>query len=172
MVTPDMVLDRLPVYLDKWQLIKESQYVPDIIKEVVTANRLFAGFYDKFSYLFYDPNPGVVADNLYEFCRKYIMYQEESVNRQTSAIPSGILVRGYGDCKHYALFCGGVLGSLNRLYDCSFECRFMFVGYRKAREPYHVFVSVADSERGTEIWIDPTPGSGGTPTIVIEKPIV
>jgi hypothetical protein len=45
----------------------------------------------------------------------------------------------------------------------------MFVGYGRAKEPYHVFVSVQDSEN--DIWLDPTPGSGGIPSLVVSKPL-
>lgn len=168
-VSVNGVLSRLPPYADEWVLIKRDQYVPDIIKEVTTAHRLFAGYYDQFSYLFYDENPGVVADSLYDFCKENIRYREEDVHFQTSALPTGILYRGYGDCKHYALFTAGVIGSLNRLYGCCLNAEFWFVGYRGAKEPYHVFVNVRDSEN--DIWVDPTPGSGGTPTLVVTKPV-
>lgn len=171
MITSEMILQRLPPYLDEWELVKETQYVPDIINEVCTAHKLFSGHYDRFSELFYDTDPAVVCDNLYDFCRRYIRYREESVKEQTSAVPAGILTRGHGDCKHYALFCAGVIGSLNRLYGCCFVGSFYFVAYRRAKEPYHVFVSVKDSENDTEIWIDPTPGSGGKPTLIVSKPV-
>lgn len=169
-----MILARLPAYTDQWELVKQTQYVPDIIKEVGKAHRMFSGYYDQFSDLFYNRDPAIVADNLYDFCRQYLKYKEEVVGRQTSALPTGILHRGYitgegVDCKHYALFNAGVIGSLNRLYDCCFEAKYLFVGYGRAKEPYHVYVSVKDSEN--DIWLDPTPGSGGTPTLIVEKPL-
>lgn len=171
-MTPDLVLSRLPPYLDEWELIKSTQYVPDIIQEVCKAHKLFGSYYDCFSDLFYSTDPGTVGDELYEFCRQYLSYKEEPVKAQTSALPTGIIERGYVtgegvDCKHYSLFTAGVIGSLNRLYNCCFAARFMFVGYGRATEPYHVFVCVRDSDE--DIWIDPTPGSGSTPTLVVEK---
>jgi len=173
MVTPEMVLTRLPASLGEYELLKERQYVPDIVSEVRKAHRMFGSFYDQFSYLFYNRNPGVVADNLYDFCRKYLRYKEEPKEFQSSLMPQGIIElgnQGKGvDCKHYALFIAGVLGSLNRLYDCCFEGYFYFVGYDGAREPYHVYVTVLDEK--CEIWIDPTPGSGGTPSLIIAKPL-
>lgn len=164
-----MILQGLPPYQDEWELIKKEQYVPDIIKEICEAHHLYKAYYDTFSALFYSADPEIVADRIYSFCKCYIGYQEESKEKQTSALPTGILHRGYGDCKHYALFCAGVIGSLNRLYGCCFEAYFYFVGYRGATEPYHVFVSVVSGEK--EIWIDPTPGSGGTPTLIVPKPV-
>lgn len=169
MVTADKVLSRLPPYRDEWELVKNRQYVPDIINEICYAHWLYGWYYDTFSEYFYDPDPLVVADRLFSFCKSYISYWEESVDNQTSAIPTGILYRGYGDCKHYALFNAGVIGSLNRLYGCCFDAHFCFVGYGRAKEPYHVYVSIDDGDQ--EIWLDPTPGSGGTPTVIVRKPV-
>lgn len=169
MVTADNILSRLPPYWDEWELIKNKQFVPDIINEVCYAHQLYEWYYDAFSFYFYDPDPLIVADRLYSFCKQYINYREESVDVQTSGIPTGILYRGYGDCKHYALFNAGVIGSLNRLYDCCFDASFYFVGYGRAEEPYHVYVSIADGDQ--EIWLDPTPGSGGIPTLIVRKPV-
>lgn len=170
MVTPDKILERLPPYRDEWVLIKKEQFVPDIMKEIGAAHRLYGAHYDKFSDLFYTTNPDQLCSWLWEFCKDYITYQEEPKEQQTSAVPAGILTRGHGDCKHYALFTAGVIGSLNRLYGCCFEANYCFAAYRRdADEPYHVFVSVLDGN--SEIWIDPTPGSGGTPTLLERKPV-
>ncbi len=174
MVTPEMILARLPAYVDRWELIKQEQFVPDIITEVSKAHHLFAGYYDKFSDLFYDTDPEIVADNLFYFCQDFLKYQEETKEQQTSGLPTAILYRGYitgegVDCKHYALFNAGVIGSLNRMYNCCFDAKYFFVGYGKAKEPYHVFVNVRNG--GEQIWLDPTPGSGGTPTLIIPKPL-
>jgi hypothetical protein len=171
MVTAEQVLSRLPPYQDEWRLIKERQYVPDIITEICAAHRLYRHYYDRFSDLFYSRDPERVTEWLYGFCKNNIQYCEESVEFQTSAIPQGILTRGKGDCKHFALFNAGVIGSLNRLYGCCFDADFYFAGYRRAVEPYHVYVSVWDSDFNGEIWLDPTPGSGGTPSVLIEKPV-
>lgn len=157
------ILSKLPTSKGEFELIKKRQYVPDIINEICTAHRLNARLYDRFSYLFYDTDAEVVAETLHDFCRRNIEYAEETVHMQTSLLPQGILSDGFGDCKHYALFCGGVLGSLNRLYGCGIPWEYFFAGYNGAKEPYHVFVTVDYED--TELWLDPTPGSGGTPSV-------
>lgn len=173
MVTPEMIMLRLPPSLGEYRLIKQHQYVKDIVTEVRTAHRMFGSFYDQFSDLFYNRNAGIVTDDLYNFCHKYLRYKEEPKEWQSALMPQGIIEQGYRgegvDCKHYSLFSAGVLGSLNRMYGCCFVGKFLFVGYGGAKEPYHVYVSVLDSD--TEIWLDPTPGSGSTPTLIIEKPL-
>lgn len=170
MVTPELILSHLPRYRDEWELVVPRQYVPDIVNEICTAHVLFAPYYDQFSYLFYSHDPDEVCEELHRFCKYFITYKEEPVKRQTSKLPTGILETGAGDCKHYSLFCAGVIASLNRLYGCCFDAVFVFAGYRRAEEPHHVFVAVRDSA-DSEIWLDPTPGSGGTPTLIIEKPV-
>lgn len=167
MVCSEDILSRLPPFRDEWVLVKEEQYVPDIMRDIIAKHRQFRGYYDEFSYLFYDKNVSVIADNLYDFCKREIDYEEETVDFQTTAIPQGILTRGFGDCKHYASIIGGVIDSLNRTMGCGIEWCYMFAGYDGADEPYHVFVQVKDHNEF--LWIDPTPGAGGTPSILIQK---
>lgn len=169
MVTPDDILATLPPDQGKWELIKRRQYVKDIVKEICTAQVMFSRYYDQFSYMFYTGDAEQTAEMLYQFCKRWIDYEEESVYQQTSSIPTGILERGYGDCKHYALFNGGVLGSLNRLYDAQIDWCYCFAGYNGAKEPYHVFIII--DYQGEELWLDPTPGSGGNPSVEIRKKV-
>lgn len=167
-VTREKILRRLPAYEDKWQLIADKQYVPDIMNEIMTSHHLFSGYYDKFSSLFFCSSLNCLADSLYYFCRDNIRYKEETEKRQTTALPTGFLERGYGDCKHYALFCAGVIDSLNRTMGLGIDWWYYFAGYDGAKEPYHVFVAVRD--KGEEIWIDPTPGAAENyPTLLIKR---
>lgn len=160
----------LPEYGNGWELIKEDQYVPDIMIEIAHCQELFAGYYDMFGFLFKHRDPGKVADDIAVFCRKYIEYREEDSKAQTSAVPQGILTRGYGDCKHYALMCGGILGALNRNCNAGIDWCFCFASYKKNVEmPYHVFVALMDDD--TEVWIDPTPGSGPDPKHLYRKKV-
>lgn len=168
--TVNDVLARLPAYEDRWQTVRDKQYVPDIINEVLTSHRLFGKFYDRFSSLFLCYEPACISEKLFDFCKKYIEYREEGVDKQTTALPTGFLTRGFGDCKHYALFNAGVLASLNRLYGTDFKWCFYFDGYRDAEEPFHVYVAVRDGTE--EIWIDPTPGAGSELPTIHEKRVV
>jgi hypothetical protein len=167
-VTANEILRRLPPYEDRWEVIVDQQHVKDIIREIIEAHRIFAPYYDRFSSLFLCESPSQVAEALYTFEKQNIRYREEGVEAQTSALPTGFLTRGYGDCKHYALFNAGVLASLNRLYKCGFDWCFYFAAYDGGDEPYHVFVAVRDGPE--EIWIDPTPGAGDyLPTLLIKR---
>lgn len=171
MVSKWQVLSRLPEYRDQWKIVVEDQYVPDIMAEIGRNQALFGKYYDTFSDLFLRDNVRDIANELYDFCDHNISYKEETVKVQSSALPTGMLLRGKGDCKHYALFIGGVLGSLNRLYNTGIKWRYNYAAYKKGEDvPYHVFVSAWDPERDEELWIDPTPGSSGkTPTLLVTQ---
>lgn len=168
MITGTDILFQLPDYKDEWVVLKNKQYVPDIIDEVLSAHRRYQGYYDRFSYMFADGTVSQIADSIYTFCSNNIVYAEESDKAQTTALPTGILIRGTGDCKHYAMMAGGIVDSLNRLYDADIPWCYCFAGYNGSREPFHVFVEVYD--RYGPIWIDPTPGAENeTPTLLIRK---
>lgn len=166
-VTREKILQRLPAYEDKWKLIVDEQYVRDIMNEIMTSHRLFADYYNNFSSLFLCNTLECLTDSLFYFCKENIKYKEETKERQTSALPTGFLHRGYGDCKHYALFSAGVIDSLNRQFNLGIDWWYYFAGYEGATEPYHVFVAVRDGDE--EVWIDPTPGAADNyPTLLIK----
>lgn len=167
------VLSLLPEYRDQWQLVVKDQDVDDIIQEIKRCQKTFAPYYDRISKLFLRDSVAGIADELYDFCVQNITYREETVKMQSSAIPTGVLIRGMGDCKHYALFCGGVLASLNRLYGLGINWWYYFAGYKKGdQEPYHVFIGLYDPQAREEIWIDPTPGSATkVPTLLIKEKV-
>jgi len=156
-VTPDILLRQLPPYRDEWITIKDEQEVPDIIEEILDAHEEFWPYYDKIAIFFDGKTIDQICENINTYCKEFIKYKEESDKRQTTAIPTGIIKRGKGDCKHYASFCGGILDGLNRRgHDIDWTYR--FVSYRIDREmPYHVFVVVFDGI--DEVWFDPTPGA-------------
>ncbi len=170
MLIRDQILSLLPPDKDLWQLVTPNQYVPDIIEDILYCQGAFADHYDKISFLFLDESVPAIANRLWNFCKRNIQYREESKDRQTTRIPSGIVKSAKGDCKAFAQFCGGVLGSLNRVYGLGLDWCFYFAAYDGGDSPYHVFVSVMDGKE--EIWIDPTPGAADDmPTLLIKKKV-
>lgn len=164
------LLGTLPPYRDGWITIHPDQQVKDIIREVLNAHDEFAPYYDKIALYFDDTTIDRVCNKLYEFCKSEIAYDEESADDQTSALPTGILTRGKGDCKHYAGFIGGVLDALNR-QGAGIKWKYRFASYDVMNKtPGHVFIVVDDE--GTEKWIDPTPGAANImPTWITDKKI-
>lgn len=152
------LLSDLPPYKDQWILIHPKQSVRDIILEVLDAHKEFAPYYDNIALYFDAGNTSAICKKLYNFLKSNIKYREEKEEDQTTALPAGILTRGYGDCKHYSSFAGGVLDSLNRVAGKKIKWNYRFASYNPFdKNPHHVFVVVEDN--GNEIWIDPTPGS-------------
>jgi len=156
--TIEEILATLPPYQDKWVVITTRQSVRDIIRQMCEAHQSTAHYYDNFSMMFYAESPDDIAENIYWFCKDNIKYREEPEESQTSALPTGFLTRGYGDCKHYALFAAGILDSIARLTGMDIKWNYCFASYKEdEKTPYHVFVTV-DTMTGP-LWIDPTPGS-------------
>jgi hypothetical protein len=156
-ITVSSLIGNLPPYQDQWQIIKPQQTVKDIMVEVLTAHNEFASYYNDIALFFDAENTPAICDKIYWFLKDNIKYHEESEADQTSALPSGILTRLKGDCKHYAGFAGGILDALNRSGK-RIDWKYIFASYRIFDSvPHHVFIEVV--ENGENIWIDPTPGS-------------
>jgi len=170
MITRQTILEKLPAFKDEWIVVHHDQHVRHIISEVLNAHKLFASDYDLFAADFDGDTIEEIASNLFDFCKRNIEYKEEGDEWQTTALPAGILSRGYGDCKHYASFCGGVLDALNRRGKSINWC-YRFASYRMLDStPHHVFVVIKKGDR--EIWIDPTPEAAGkVPVWQIDKKV-
>lgn len=170
-VSKTELLEALPVYQDSWETVLYRQRVPDIIKTILQSHRDYREYYDCIAGFFDCPTVGEICDKLFDFCKANIVYREESEEFQSTSIPTGILVRGFGDCKHYAGFIAGVLSALER-QGRKIDWKYCFASYKLfERDPYHVFVTVrAPGEN--EIWVDPTPGAYGRIPVWIceEKP--
>jgi len=164
------LIAELPPYNDQWVLINPNQTVKDIIAEVCDAHEEFAPYYDKIAYRFDGKNTDAIAEKIYGFLKQNVVYKEESDKNQTSALPTGILIRGKGDCKHYSGFAAGILDALNR-QGKKIDWVYRFASYRLwDRTPHHVFVVINPGK--DEIWIDPTPNAEKmTPFWQIDKKV-
>lgn len=171
MVSAKTLLGKLPAFRDDWIVIKKNHKVSDIIEQILTAHERYASYYDKIALYFDGDTTEQICENLYRFIKKNVKYNEEPEEKQTTSLPTGILYRGEGDCKHYASFCGGVLNAINRLTGKKIDWCYRFASYNIfQRTPHHVFVVVFD--RGKEIWIDPVPGANQlTPVWQLDKKI-
>lgn len=170
-VTINSLIGRLPPYLDQWEVIHPNQTVKDIMREVLEAHKEFAPYYDEIALCFDDRNTEGICNKIYFFLKDNIKYQEETEADQTSALPTGILTRRHGDCKHYSSFAGGILDAMNRAGKKIKWC-YVFASYKILDDtPHHVFIEV-ENEKGQKLWIDPTPGSDNKdPAWVIRKKI-
>lgn len=159
MVSKKDLLDKLPPFRDKW-IVRHSgnQTINQLINYILDSHERNRKYYDQIAAEF-DNGQSVekICTTLYQFVQKNVKYKEEPGKLQTTSIPAGILIRGQGDCKHYASFIGGVLDALNRA-GRRIKWAYRFVSYDpKDQRPRHVFVVVND--KGRELWIDPVPGA-------------
>jgi hypothetical protein len=170
-VTRSSILSKLPPYQDKWVTVANTQNVGDIIADIVKSHYLFAPYYDKFAYCFSATTVEEICDKLVNFCKENIQYREENEDLQSTALPTGIIERGHGDCKHYASFIGGCLSAISRETGVPINWKYCFASYKiEQRTPYHVFV-VVETPSGT-VWCDPTPGADGKePSWIVYKKI-
>lgn len=171
-VDKSFILGQLPPYRNEWVTILQRQSVPDIMRSMFEAHKQFKPYYDRIGLYFQGDSLAETCENLYRFCKQNIRYQEETEDWQSTALPTGLLVRGFGDCKHYASFIAGCLGAIERAQGVPIDWFYCFASYKwLVTTPYHVFVVAIDTD-GTEIWIDPTPGAyGKNPVWVVEKKV-
>lgn len=172
--TVESLLQCLPPYEDRWITVHPKQQVRHIINEILEAHKEFAPYYDDIALYFLEDSTEDICKKLYSFLKKNIHYKEEKEEEQTTALPTGILTRRQGDCKHYSSFAGGVLDAINRITGRNIDWNYRFASYDALNStPHHVFTVVKDEDRnGEEIWIDPTPGASDmVPVWITDKKI-
>lgn len=130
-------------------MLTNDQSTGDIITAILDAHKRHASDYAKISSFFNAGSNRDTARKIYNFLKGNVKYVIEPGSKQTVKSPSAILAQGYGDCKHYSLFAGGILQNLGIPF------AYRFASYRVFnKEPQHVFV-VVNPGTSNEIWIDP-----------------
>jgi hypothetical protein len=154
MISKDLIISKLPPFLNQQNVVVQNQDVKDIINGILYTHNKYAKDYDKISQYFEGHDINETAKNIFNFLKKNIIYRVESENRQMLKSPSSFLSTGVGDCKSLALFINGVLDSLRRKNGDSYQLMYRFASYDAFNKtPQHVFAVVKDG--GTEYWVDP-----------------
>ena len=155
MMEKNIILGKLNPFSGKKSVIVKDQQVPDIIKAMLNAHKIYANEYDKISKDFYTGDGISTAKNIFNFLKKNIQYKIDSEANQQIMSPSGILSIGKNDCKNYALFIMGNLDSLRRKGLIDNDIYYRFASYKMFDEmPHHVFAVIRD-KNGTEYFVDP-----------------
>ena len=132
-------------------MLVQDQSTGDIIDAICTAHKRHAQEYSRISSFFNAGTPREVGRKIFNFLKNNVRYVIEPGSKQTVKSPAAILATGYGDCKHYSLFAGGVLQSLGIPF------AYRFASYRDHdKQPQHVFVVINPGKN--EIWLDPVVG--------------
>lgn len=147
-----ILMGRLGPFENKREMLTADQSTGDIIAAILEAHRRHAQDYSKISSFFSAGSRKETARKIFNFLKKNVRYVIEPGSKQTVKSPAAILATGYGDCKHYSLFAGGILQNLGIPF------AYRFASYKVFdKQPQHVFV-VVNPGTSNEIWIDPVVG--------------
>jgi len=152
MVDKSVIVGKLSPYLGKKKVIVYNQNTSDIINELIKSHKNNESEYNKIYKYFDDTNVLNIAKKLFNFCKKNIKYTIESGNKQSLRSPGAILINGYGDCKQYSQFIGGVLDAINKNSKPINWC-YRFAAYNSNKDIQHVFIVIKYNNK--EYWIDP-----------------
>lgn len=154
MVTKQTLINALPPFRSRAQMIEPTQNVKDIENQLLAVHRAYEGDYDRI-YKFFDTGDIYQTSRyIWEFLKYNLIYHAETLEDQTSKSPSAILQPGQDiDCKHYSLFSAGILDAIKRNEGDAWEWAFRFASDTSRKHATHVFVVVFDGD--SEIWIDP-----------------
>jgi hypothetical protein len=148
----NFIVSKLGKYKGEKKVILYDQKANDIINELCKNHNINKSEYDKISRYFYHNDLVLTAKHLFDFCKKNINYVIERGTDQTLRSPGAILINGNADCKQYSQFIGGILDSINRLYQ-PVNWVYRFAAYNGNEEVQHVFVVM--KYNNLEYWIDP-----------------
>jgi hypothetical protein len=153
MVDRNLLLKKLNPYVGNMQIVKYDQGTQDIIAELLKSHADQTKEYDKIYKYFVGRNVRATAKNIFDYLKHNVKYDIEPASKQTLKSASSIIAQGYGDCKQYAQFAGGILDAIKRNINGA-EWFYRFASYNDKKMIQHVFVVVKD-KNGKEIWIDP-----------------
>lgn len=146
-----VIMGRLAPFMNKNEMLVQDQSTGDIIDAICSAHKRHAQEYSRISSFFNAGTPKEVGRKIFNFLKNNVRYVIEPGSKQTVKSPAAILATGYGDCKHYSLFAGGILQSLGIPF------AYRFASYRDYdKQPQHVFVVINPGKN--EIWLDPVVG--------------
>lgn len=154
MVTVEQLLKALPPLRNKSLYINYEQSTDEIREWVIITHEDFETDYDNIYKLFDTGDIYSTCRELWNFCKYNMRYVVESDKTQTVKSPSAILRSSGVDCKHYALFIGGVLDAIKHNEFEAWDWCYRFAAYNSGKHIEHVFV-VVKLKDGTEIWVDP-----------------
>jgi hypothetical protein len=150
-VNANVLMGRLAPFQNKNEMLVQDQSTGDIIDAICNAHNRHAQDYSRISSFFNAGTRKEVGRKIFNFLKNNVRYVIEPGSKQTVKSPAAILATGYGDCKHYSLFAGGVLQSLGIPF------AYRFASYRAFdKQPQHVFVVI--NPGANEIWLDPVVG--------------
>jgi len=133
---------------NKRQVISHSQTASEIATQLRRAEYNSRQMSKRLAPYFNEKDKKKVCQKIWKFLRQEIEYRKEPESDQTAKEINVFLRQGYGDCKHFATMCVGVLNA------CGIPAWFVLVGQSKwKRTPNHAYCQARVN--GKVITIDP-----------------
>lgn len=139
----EMLSRKLPRPKLKDEKIVEFQTSTDIAKSLKRAEYNSRVHSKKLAPFFKTSDDKKTCLRVWKFLRENIVYERESKHRQTAKEINRFLYEGFGDCKHYAVFCVGVLNA------CGIPAFFSLISQRREfpNRPNHIYcVALVENE--------------------------
>lgn len=159
MPTREQILQHLPPFENRRDVIVADQDVADIITGILVKHQQYAKQYDKIAPYFVGANNYETGNNIWNFLKRNVRYKVEPESAQMLKAPAAIVtpyINGQtntSDCKNLSLFTGGILSAINRAGGRINWC-YRFSSYKIwDKIPQHVFV-VINPDTNREIWVD------------------
>lgn len=130
-----------PQYKD--EKLCEFQTSADIARALRRAEYNSRLHSKKLAPFFKTSNDAKTCYRVWNFLRENIIYERESKRKQTAKEINRFLYEGFGDCKHYATFCVGVLNA------CGIPAFFSLISQKREfpNRPNHIYcVALIDNE--------------------------
>jgi hypothetical protein len=159
MISREQILNKLPPFYNRRDILVNDQDVSDIITGILTTHAQYANQYDKIAPYFIGSNNYQTGANIWHFLKNNVRYKVEPESMQMLKAPAAIVTEiinsrvNTSDCKNMSLFTGGILAAINRAGGRINWC-YRFGSYKFLdKMPQHVFC-VINPDTNKEIWID------------------
>jgi hypothetical protein len=159
MISREQILNKLPPFYNRRDILVNDQDVSDIITGILTTHAQYANQYDKIAPYFIGSNNYQTGANIWHFLKNNVRYKVEPERAQMLKAPAAIVTSSINgstntsDCKNMSLFTGGILSAINRAGGRINWC-YRFASYKLwDKIPQHVFC-VINPDTKNEIWVD------------------
>jgi len=158
-ISREQILNKLPPFYNRRDILVNDQDVSDIITGILTTHAQYGNQYDKIAPYFIGANNYQTGANIWHFLKNNVRYKVEPERAQMLKAPAAIVTgtingrTNTSDCKNMSLFTGGILSAINRAGGRINWC-YRFASYKLwDKIPQHVFC-VINPDTKNEIWID------------------
>jgi hypothetical protein len=115
-------------------VIKEKGVTDDIVKTILIADRLSAGFTEKLAVYLVGDTDRATLENVFSFVKENIEYVIDKPGFEVVKSPGKTWKDGFADCKSLSILVGSILQNLKIPY------HYRFTSYNKSKRVTHVYI--------------------------------